>query len=510
MTDQQNLTTDFDQDREDVIEQLLLRIGELEDFQHRVEANAADTIAMAEDLAVAKDQAESALKQAKAYQEQIEALALYDPLTGLANRREFQRAFDDAIAYAKRHGTVIALLLFDLDRFKEVNDTYGHPVGDELLKYIADTLRESTRETDTVARLGGDEFAIILTGIEVAEKCAYVANRVIEVLSQPVVLSGCLINTGTSIGISVFPKDGREAPELLLNGDKALYEAKSKGRGVFRFFEQSLDEKAKIAHVLESDLRMAIVRNEFVLHFQPQKLAICGDITGAEALVRWNHPTRGFLYPDQFISSAEENGLIFDIGRIILNTACRECQKWRDEGHGSISVAVNISSVQFRDKMFVETVENALAESGLDPNYLELEITESVMMDQSDFVVENLRRLRGLGIEFAIDDFGTGYSSLAHLKHLPVQKLKLDKVFIDGLANDAADLAIVEAVINLGHSLNLKIVADGVESPEQAKILSAKECDVLQGFLIAKAMPADTFLQWLSGAGRLNRTEKTT
>jgi diguanylate cyclase (GGDEF)-like protein len=499
---QQNLVDDDTESSRAFVEQLQARIAELEDFQQRVESSAADTVAMAEELVEAKEKAETALLESEKYQREIELLARHDPLTGLSNRREFKSAFDAAITLAQRHNTMIALMLFDLDQFKAINDTYGHPVGDELLKFVAATLMDVTRETDTVARLGGDEFAVILTDIHTAEKCATIAQRVIDVLSQPVVLDGCLLKTGSSIGVSMYPKDGQEAEELMLNSDKALYEAKANGRGVYQFFEKSLNDKAQKAHVLESDLRMAIVRNEFVLNFQPQQFANDNKVGCAEALVRWRHPVRGLLAPAHFIAAAEENGLIIEIGQLILTAACRECKRWRDMGEDSLRVAVNISPVQFVEASFVSIVKTALEESGLEANGLELEITESCLMDHNDVVIENLHQLQSLGVQFALDDFGTGYSSLAYLKQLPIHKLKIDKLFIDDVSSNPADLAIVDAIIDLGHSLNLKVIAEGVEQKAQAQALYKNGCDAIQGFLISKPMAADAYMEWLSVQNR--------
>lgn len=497
-TKQENPLSPGDQEDSVFIEQLLSRIAELEDFQQRLEDSAASTIEMAEELAGARDKAEAALRESEKYQREIEALARHDHLTGLANRREFRRAFDAAISAAARHGALVSLLLFDLDEFKIINDTYGHPVGDELLKFFAETLKNATRETDTVARLGGDEFAIVLTGLHAAEKSTIVAQRVIAALSQPLVLDKCMLTSGTSVGISVYPKDGLDPEVLLSNGDKALYVAKSNGRGTYQFFDNSLNEKAKQAHIFESDLRMAIVRNEFVLDFQPQHFAGPAARGCAEALVRWRHPVRGMLAPDKFIGTAEDNGLIIDIGWLILAGACRECRKWHNLGHDSLCVAVNISSVQFAEPGFVEVIEKALADSGLEAKYLELEITESCLMDQRDLVAEKLRQLRSMGVKVSVDDFGTGYSSLAYLKQLPIDKIKIDKLFIDQILSNSDDLAIVDAIIKLGHTLGLEVIAEGVEQKEQAMALYKNGCDAIQGYLISKPMAPDTFLDWLS------------
>ena len=498
-----------EEDPEQIIEQLWTRVYELEDIQQRVENNAAEVIEMAEELAIARDQAESALKQAQKYQQKIKELALYDPLTGLANRNEFNRRFEDAIKIARREDSLVTLLLFDLDHFKDINDSYGHPVGDELLKYVASQLKEATRETDTVARFGGDEFAVILTGLDREDRSTVVADRIIRKLAQPVTLSGSLLETGTSIGISLYPRDGLDPDELLRTSDKALYEAKAKGRGGFQFFDEVMDEQAKCEHILENDLRLAIVRNEFVLHFQPQLAAGRDEIVCAEALVRWKHPTRGLLLPGEFIdAAAEANGLVTDIGQSILVAACRQGKEWDSQGFGSFRIAVNVSTIQFKDEDFVKIVESApdrINKTGFSPNRLELEITESLMMDKIESVAEKLEQLRVLGVSVAVDDFGTGYSSLAYLKRLPIQKLKIDKTFIDNLVDDPGDMAIAEAVINMGHSLGLDVIAEGVELEKQADALLEKGCDKLQGYLFSRPLPPDEFSRWLSA----RRTEST-
>ncbi len=497
----QKTTTDVpvseDEDHAQINEALRRRVHELEDFQQRVEADAAKTIEIAEELVIARDQAKTALKQSQEYQQTIQKLALYDPLTGVANRNEFNRRFEDAIRVSKRDDSVIAVMLFDLDHFKEINDSYGHLVGDALLKFVAEHMMDATRETDTVARLGGDEFAIILTGLDEEERATGVAERVIGILSQPITLDGCMLNTGTSIGISLYPRDGEDSEELLRTGDKALYKAKSRGRGGFQFFNKDMDKKARAAHILENEMRVAIVRDEFVLHYQPQLVGRRDKTVGVEALARWQHPTRGLLLPCDFIDVAEANGLIIDIGRLILNSACRQAKTWEAQGLDAFRNAVNVSPLQFKDAGFVKVVQSALDESGLNPNRLELEITESLMMERIEAVAEKLQQLHGLGINVAVDDFGTGYSSLAYLKHLPIQKLKFDKMFVDNLTDDPNDLAIAEAIISLGHSLGLNVVAEGVETDRQADALLKKGCDGFQGYLFSKPLPADELAGWL-------------
>jgi len=482
---------------EQTILRLTARIQEMEDFQERVEASAAASIEMAEGLAIARMEAEEALKQAHKYQETIQELALFDPLTKLANRNQFHQKFADAIKVAKRDGSMVLLLLFDLDHFKDVNDTFGHPVGDELLKYVANNLIEATRETDTAARLGGDEFAIILTHLDRDERAATIANRVISALSKPITLNGCLINTGTSIGISAYPRDSTDADELIRTADMALYSAKSDGRSEYRFYNDEMNAQAKAAHILDNELRLAIVRNEFILHYQPQLSSSGQNISGVEALVRWQHPVRGLLPPAEFIDAAETGGLIVDIGKLILDEACRQRKAWNVAGMDRFRVAVNISAIQFHEANFITTVEDTLTRHDLDPTLLELEITESAMLEDIEAVTKTLEQLCSLGIDVSIDDFGTGYSSLAYLKRLPIQKLKIDKTFVDNLHTDADDLAIAEAVVRMGHTLGLSVIAEGVESEGQVRALTTKGCDNFQGYLYAKPLAAEALAEWL-------------
>lgn len=492
-----------EEDPELVIEQLTARIYELEDFQQRVEAAAAKAVAMTDELEVARAQAETALTQAREYEQEIQELAFHDPLTGLANRNEFRRRFEDSLRFAKRENTNIALLLFDLDHFKEINDSFGHPVGDELLKFVSKNLIEATRDTDTVARFGGDEFAVILTGLIKGERATKVADRIIRKLSQPVTLGGSLLQTGASVGISLYPQDGFDVDELLRTSDKALYAAKAQGRSCFKFFNEFMDKKARREHILENDLRLGIVRNEFLLHYQPQLTAGRDEIVCVEALVRWQHPTQGLLYPGDFIDAAETNALLINIGQSVLAEACRQVKAWEAQGLDSLRIAVNVSPIQFQDEGFLNIVKSALSESGLSPDRLELEITETLMMERIDTVAEKLQQLRVLGVSVAIDDFGTGYSSLSYLKWLPVQKLKIDKTFVDNICDDPGDMAIAEAVINLGHSLDLVVIAEGVESELQADALLKMGCDEFQGYLFSKPLPPDEFLEWVS-AQRIN------
>lgn len=491
----------FDRSLEDpeiVIERLRGRILELEDIHERIENEASDKIGMAEELAIARDAAETALRQHKEDQKIIEKLALYDPLTELSNRNRFARRFKDAIFQAKRNKSSFALLMLDLDRFKAVNDTFGHLIGDELLKFVAQQLNHATRDTDTVARLGGDEFALILTQLQKDDRASIVAARIIEGLSQPVNLDGSLVQSGTSIGISLYPRDGEDEEELLGKADKALYSAKSQGRGIYQFFNHEVDEQARAAHIFENDLRLAIVRNEFVLHYQPQLVPGENKVDCVEALARWQHPTRGLLLPEEFIGTAESIGLIGHVGEILLHMACRQCRSWIDDGIDPGRVAVNISPLQVLDGNFVKLVEGALKKARLDPSRLELEITETVMTEDADEVMNILHQLRSLGVSLCIDDFGIGFSSFSYLKEMPVQRLKVDRTFISALPRDHNDMSIAEAIVNLGQNLGFEIIAEGVETRFQENAVRQMKVDFLQGFLITPPLSPSDFSDWFA------------
>ncbi|MBT3360755.1 MAG: EAL domain-containing protein [Rhodospirillales bacterium] len=492
---------DSDQSSEDpkiTIERLRSRVLELEYLHERVEGNASAMIGMAEELAIAKDEAEAALRQHKEDQKTIERLALYDPLTGLANRNQFARRFEYAIRQSKRNRLRFALLMLDLDGFKAVNDTFGHLIGDELLKFVSDQFSAATRDTDTVARLGGDEFALILTRLDKDDRASKVADRIIDKLSKPVELDGSLVKTGTSIGISVYPRDGEDKDELLSKADKALYSAKARGKGVYQFFNDEIDKQARAAHILENDLRLAIVRNEFLMHYQPQLVTSTGQVICVEALARWQHPTRGLLLPEEFIEAAESTGLINHLGKVVLNLSCQQCKSWIDDGLDLPRVAVNVSPIQIQDENFVNIVESALADSGLDPRCLELEITESIMMKDVENAAKTLSRLHLLGVSMCIDDFGIGYSSLPYLKALSIQRLKIDPSFIMSLTNDPNDVSVAAAIIKMGRSLELEIIAEGIETEFQEGAVRRMGCDILQGFLICPPLPSSELSEWVT------------
>jgi diguanylate cyclase (GGDEF)-like protein len=416
---------------------------------------------------------------------QISHMAHHDVLTGLPNRALFQKRLGEAIARMKRHNEPFALLCLDLDRFKIVNDTLGHPAGDALLKEVSKRLLDTLREEDVVARLGGDEFAILQTHNNSELNAAALAERVIKVVTQPMVIEGNTVDVGTSIGIAMCPKDADDGDTLFRKADLALYEGKNAGRGQFRFYEDQMDAQLQAKRALELDLRDAIANDELLAYYQPIFNIEKGEITGFEALARWNHPKRGFVPPSEFIPLAEESGLIVTIGRWMLRTACRDAASWSLP----LKVAINVSAMQFRKAGLVEDVSGALAESGLDVERLELEITESVIMHDKDSSTKLLHQLRDMGARIAMDDFGTGYSSLSYLSLFPFDKIKIDASFIRGINNPDCS-AIVLAVVELGRCLNVTITAEGVETAEQLARIKRKGCHEAQGYLISPPLPA--------------------
>ena len=421
--------------------------------------------------------------------EQAEAnivfMARHDALTRLPNRVLFQERLEQALSLAGR-GTESAVLCLDLDRFKLVNDTLGHLVGDGLLKAAADRLQACLREVDTVARLGGDEFAVIQLGVQQPENAELLASRMIAAFQKPFDIDGHQIMVGISVGVAMAPGDGTSAETLLKNADIALYLAKTEGRGTVRFFEPEMDARIQVRRTLELDLRGAVARDEFELYYQPLINVAAGKITGFEALIRWHHPVRGLVPPMEFISVAEETGAIVEIGEWVLRTACFEAQSWP----GEISVAVNLSPVQFRKGNLVASVTAALDVSGLRPDRLELEITESVLLQDTAGTLTALRQLRALGIAVALDDFGTGYSSLSYLRSFPFDKIKIDQSFVRDLVQNKESMSIIRAITGLGHSLCMITTAEGVETLEQLNRLRDEGCTEVQGYLFSQPRPA--------------------
>jgi diguanylate cyclase (GGDEF)-like protein/PAS domain S-box-containing protein len=429
---------------------------------------------------------------------QIAYMAHHDALTDLANRVLFRERLDQALAAAHRQGTTIAVLCLDLDRFKDVNDSLGHETGDELLKAVSERLRKSVREGDLIARLGGDEFAVLQCIVGDPNDCASLAARIINAVGAPYEVDGQEIVIGTSVGIALAI-EGQVAPDQLLkHADLALYRAKSDRRGTYRFFEPEMDAQLQARRLLEADLRKALANREFSLAYQPEINIRRQEISGFEALLRWRHPERGMVSPAEFIPVAEDIGLISALGEWVIEQACHEAAHWPD----GIKVAVNMSPVQFRNRTLVESVSRALAQSGLCPSRLELEITESVLLQDNDVTLATLHQLRRLGVCIAMDDFGTGYSSLSYLRSFPFDKIKIDQSFIRELATRNDAMAIVRAITAMGRSLGISTTAEGVETKEQLAMLQSEGCTEAQGYLFSPPRPAREIARLVGGRGR--------
>ena len=429
------------------------------------------------------------ITQRKTAEQQIEYQAYHDALTGLANRRLFQEHLTLALALAQRRRKMVAVLFLDLDHFKVVNDSLGHSVGDELLKQISSRLKAAVREGDTVARVGGDEFTIVLQDLQRKDDAAVVAEKVLRKVAEPAQVGGHRLYVTTSIGITTFPEDGEDAETLLKNADNAMYRAKAEGRNTYHISTEELSRWVQDRMTLESGLHQAMERNEFELFYQPQIDIRTMKISGMEALLRWRHPERGIITPSEFISVAEDRGYIVVIGDWVLRTACQQAVKLRESGHENVRVSVNLSARQFREVSLASRVEAVIRETNLDPRLLELEITESVAVENVELTLGVLTQLRSLGISIAIDDFGTGHSALSYLKRFPIDTLKIDRSFVEDLPA-AADAAIVRAVVQLAQGLGLRVVAEGVETKEQLEFLRDIGCAEVQGFYFGNPIPA--------------------
>ncbi len=443
------------------------------------------------------------ITQRKAAEEQIRSLAYYDALTRLPNRILLQDRLAQALARADRGQDKIALFFLDLDRFKVVNDSLGHSVGDLLLQEVAERLKRQTREQDTVARLGGDEFVIVLSGVKQIKDAAITAERVMNDLSSAFVIQGHSLNVSCSLGISIFPNDGRDGETLVKHADAAMYCAKENGRNNFQFFTQNMNRDIVQRLTLENSLRLALRRNEFFLMYQPQLDITTGEISGVEALIRWQHPKLGLVAPNEFIPIAKNSGLIIPIGEWVLRTACEQGRKWQDEGLPAVPVAVNVSAMQFRHQGFLELVRRVLHETALPPQYLELELTESLILSNADVMLSRLKELKEMGVRLAIDDFGTGYSSFSYLRQFRVHKLKIDCSFVRDICLDADDAAITAAIISVARSLNLRVIAEGVETEKQVAFLRAHHCDEIQGYYFSKPLLPEEFAEKLRSNSRL-------
>jgi diguanylate cyclase (GGDEF)-like protein/PAS domain S-box-containing protein len=435
----------------------------------------------------------------KLAEDRVQYLAFYDDLTGLPNRTLLLDRSAKAIAEARRQNDKVALLFLDLDKFKDINDSRGHSVGDRVLQEVAERLEKYGREQDTAARLGGDEFLIMLTHVKDVSDAAVAAERLIDAITAEFVIQGQALDVSCSIGISIFPEHGADCETLIKNADAAMYSAKADGRNNFRFFTDNMNAQAVERLILESSLRSALTKEQLFLMYQPQVDIATGRITGLEALLRWNHPELGLVPPDKFIRIAENSGQIIHIGEWVLRTACAQARKWQDEGLPALTVAVNVSAVQFRQESFGKVIRNVLHETGLPPQCLELELTESLLLTNADLTLSVIQKLRAIGVTLAIDDFGTGYSSFSYLRQFQVSKLKIDRSFIRNVAVNPDDAAITAAIISMAKSLHLKVIAEGVEDEAQVSFLRAHQCDEVQGYYFSKPLAVDKVADKLRG-----------
>jgi diguanylate cyclase (GGDEF)-like protein len=427
----------------------------------------------------------------KRSEERIQYLAYHDGLTALPNRTYFNKLLGHGISQAQRHKRGLAVLFIDLDRFKYINDTLGHEAGDALLQEVAKRLRNCLRESDTVARLGGDEFVVLLEEMDDRKQIALVAHKILGALVKPFISVGQEFHVTGSVGVSIYPAHGQDEQSLMKNADIAMYRAKEEGKNNFQFYSEALSAHSLERLTLESGLRRALERQEFMLHYQPKMVLSSGQITGVEALLRWQHPDLGLVAPAQFIPLAEETGLIVAIGKWVLRTACAQNKAWLDQGLPPMNMAVNLSARQFSDENLLRDITAILEETGMEPSLLELEITESMLMQNVEKAIGTMHAINARGIRLAIDDFGTGYSSLSTLKRFPINTIKVDRSFIRDLPGEPDDKAITNAIIAMGHSLSMTVIAEGVETKEQADYLRGQACDEFQGFYFRKAMPAD-------------------
>jgi len=439
------------------------------------------------------------ITQRKATEKQVQFLAYYDALTGLPNRRLLQDRLTQALASARRQKGRVALLFLDLDGFKIINDSLGHSIGDLLLQEVAERLKKWAREQDTVARVGGDEFLVVLTGLKDVADAAVAAKRLIGVMTAGFFVQGHSLNVSCSIGVSMFPEHGADGETLIKDADAAMYSAKGSGHNGCRFFTEDMNASATERLTLENGLRLALDKKELFLVYQPQMDIATGKITGLEALLRWQHPELGLVQPDKFVRIAENSGLILPIGEWVLRTACSQARTWQDQGLPAVTIAVNVSAVQFRQEGFCKLVRRALDETGLAPQYLELELTEGLLLANADVMLSVVEELKAMGLTLAIDDFGTGYSSFSYLKRYRVSRLKIDRSFIRDVAANPDDAAITTAIISMAKSLRLRVIAEGVEDEAQMSFLRAHQCDEIQGYYCSKPLAVDKVADKLRG-----------
>jgi diguanylate cyclase (GGDEF)-like protein len=429
----------------------------------------------------------------EAANDQLRHLATHDALTGLPNRVLLDDRLEQTVVHAERDEQRFAVMVLDLDRFKFINDSLGHRAGDELLNQVARRLQSVVSKFDTVARVGGDEFVLVLGSAADRPAAEGVAMRVFDSLKSPVTISGVDLHISTSVGIAFFPADGTSSENLIAHADAAMYCAKQRGRNNLQFFEPGMDTATRDRVKLESDLHLALANRQFELHYQPKVDTATDDFHSAEALIRWQHPEHGTIMPEDFIPLAEESGLINSIGEWVLREACRQCKAWQREGLPPLRVAVNVSASQFRQGNLLDVIHSAVNDAGLDPRFLELELTESAVMTNPEESADILEKLSSIGVLVSVDDFGTGYSSMSYLRRFPIDKLKIDRGFVKDLMTRADDASIVQAIISLAHSLRLKVVAEGVETPEQLDSLRSMGCDQYQGFHFSPPLSAGDF-----------------
>jgi diguanylate cyclase (GGDEF)-like protein/PAS domain S-box-containing protein len=459
----------------------------MSDLVMNPEGNVFATVTTCEDIS-----------ERKRNEETINNLAFYDVLTGLPNRALFNDRLKQELAKARRDHQLLAIMFIDLDRFKVINDTFGHNTGDMFLKAVSERLKGIVREGDTVSRPGGDEFLLLFPDIAHVEAVTLIIKKIINKLSEVFILSDKELYITASIGVSVFPDNGNDAETIIKQADTAMYYAKGQGRNNYQFYTPAISTTSAEKIKLESNLRKALPQNELMLYYQPQVDLISGNIIGAEVLLRWQNEEFGFIPPSRFIPLAEETGLINSMGEWVLRSACAQTKAWQKAGFPAIVMSVNVSMYQFKDKSFITLLRDVLWETKLDPQYLVLELTESALMENSALTVSMFKELKSFGIDIAIDDFGTGYSSLSYLKYLPLSRVKLDQSFVQSVTINPNDEAISKAVIAMAHSLNLKVVAEGIENIDQLSFLRSLQCDEGQGFLFSKPVPENEFMKLLT------------
>ncbi|MEM7346356.1 MAG: EAL domain-containing protein [Chloroflexota bacterium] len=479
-------------------------ISNVEDSKLRLLRAFIDQTALAVASARSYDAAKQELAERKRAEKQLLYNAFHDALTGLPNRTLFMDHLKRSIGHAKRHGDYrFAVLFLDLDRFKVINDSLGHLVGDQLLVSVAKELESCVRPGDTVARLGGDEFAILLDDIHDLRDAERIANQIQYRVASPVNLKGQEVSTSVSIGITLGDRSLNQPEDFLRDSDTAMYRAKDQGGGRYAMFDAEMHVQILTRLRLETDLRRAFENRDLEVYYQPILSLKSGRITSAEALLRWKHPDHGFIPPSQFIPVAEETGLIIPIGKWLLHTVCAQAKRWHNAGYTDLSLAVNVSVRQFQHQNLPELVEDVLRETGLSTDSLELEVTESIAMISEDVSLATLNELNQIGVKISIDDFGTGYSSLSRLRSLPVNTLKIDQSFVQDITDDNADQTLITAMIAMAHTLNLKVIAEGVETEEQLTFLRSQQCDEMQGYLFSRSLPAPAMTDLLQSGRHL-------